>query len=49
MSKLATFLEADLDELVNEIKLEDAIALTSGAGLWHTHTIPSVNIPAIKV
>ncbi|KZT33940.1 beta-glucosidase [Sistotremastrum suecicum HHB10207 ss-3] len=49
MSKPSDIAQADLDRLVNDINLEDAIALTSGVGFWHTHAVPSANIPAIKV
>ncbi|KZT34807.1 glycoside hydrolase family 3 protein [Sistotremastrum suecicum HHB10207 ss-3] len=49
MPSVSRFVDADLDALVNELKLEDAIALTSGAGLWTTHAVPSAGIPSIKV
>ncbi|KZS87466.1 glycoside hydrolase family 3 protein [Sistotremastrum niveocremeum HHB9708] len=49
MPKPSDIAHADLDELVKGIKLEDAIALTSGVGFWNTHAVSSANIPAIKV
>ena len=41
--------KANLDELVNKLTQEEAILLTAGVGFWHTHTIPRLGIPAVKV
>lgn len=40
---------ADLDDIVEKLTQEEAILLTAGVGFWHTHAVPRLNIPAIKV
>lgn len=41
--------KANLDELVEKLTQEEAILLTAGVGFWHTHAIPRLGIPAVKV
>ena len=44
------FATADIDKVVNELTTDEAILLTAGAlGLWHTHSVDRLGIPAIKV
>jgi beta-glucosidase len=43
------FASADLSKIVDELTTEEAISLIAGVGLWHTHAIPRLNIPAVKV
>ncbi|KAI0053793.1 glycoside hydrolase family 3 protein [Auriscalpium vulgare] len=43
------FANADLDEIVENLKTEEAIALIAGVGFWHTHAVPRLGIPAVKV
>jgi beta-glucosidase len=49
MSKATDFATANLDELVEALSLDEAIALTGGEGFWHTSAVPRLGIPAIKV
>ena len=49
MSKATTFANANLDEIVEALSVDEAIALTGGEGFWHTSAIPRLGIPAIKV
>ncbi|OJA21227.1 hypothetical protein AZE42_07989 [Rhizopogon vesiculosus] len=52
-SKLAMpwsdFANADVDDIVEKLTTDEAILLTAGVGFWHTHEIPRLGIPAIKV
>ncbi|KAJ8488421.1 hypothetical protein ONZ51_g3578 [Trametes cubensis] len=43
------FAEADLSEVVEQLTTDEAILLTAGVGFWHTHAVPRLGIPAIKV
>lgn len=43
------FANADIKEIVEELTLEEAISLIAGVGFWHTHGVPRLNIPAVKV
>ena len=43
------FAERDLDEVVEELTTDEAILLTAGVGFWHTHAVPRLGIPAVKV
>lgn len=43
------FARANLDDVVDALTTDEAILLTAGVGLWHTHSIPRLGIPAIKV
>jgi beta-glucosidase len=41
--------KADTVELVENLTTDEAISLTAGVGFWHTHAVPRLGIPAIKV
>ncbi|KAF8839076.1 glycoside hydrolase family 3 protein [Paxillus ammoniavirescens] len=43
------FAKVDVDEIVEKLTTDEAILLTAGVGFWHTHEIPRLGIPAIKV
>ncbi|KAF8577032.1 glycoside hydrolase family 3 protein [Ramaria rubella] len=43
------FAKADIRSIVEQLSLEEAISLIAGVGFWHTHAIPRLGIPAIKV
>ncbi|OSD02184.1 glycoside hydrolase family 3 protein [Trametes coccinea BRFM310] len=43
------FAKADLSEVVEQLTTDEAILLTAGVGFWHTHAVPRLGIPAIKV
>lgn len=43
------FRNANIDEIVDQLTTDEAISLTAGVGFWHTHEIPRLGIPAIKV
>jgi beta-glucosidase len=43
------FANANVDEIVEHLTTDEAILLTAGVGFWHTHAIPRLGIPAIKV
>lgn len=43
------FAKANIDDIVNQLTAEEAFSLTAGVGFWHTHGIPRLGIPAIKV
>ncbi|KIJ58514.1 glycoside hydrolase family 3 protein [Hydnomerulius pinastri MD-312] len=43
------FAHADVDDIVEKLTTDEAILLTAGVGSWHTHQIPRLGIPAIKV
>jgi beta-glucosidase len=43
------FANANIDEVVDKLTHEEAILLTAGVGFWHTHAIPRLDIPAVKV
>lgn len=43
------FAKADVKSIVEQLTLEEAIALTAGVGFWHTHGIPRLGVPPIKV
>ncbi|KIM30941.1 glycoside hydrolase family 3 protein [Serendipita vermifera MAFF 305830] len=45
----STFANANLDEIVEALSVDEAIALTGGQGFWHTSAIPRLGVPAIKV
>ncbi|KAG6835332.1 hypothetical protein H0H93_002599, partial [Arthromyces matolae] len=49
MPQPSDFANANLDEIVEKLTNDEAIALTSGVGLFHTHAIERLGIPAIKV
>jgi beta-glucosidase len=41
--------KADVAKLVDNLTTAEAISLTAGVGFWHTHEVPRLGIPAIKV
>lgn len=41
--------KASIPDLVEQLTTDEAILLTAGVGFWHTHAIPRLGIPAIKV
>ncbi|EIW85859.1 glycoside hydrolase family 3 protein [Coniophora puteana RWD-64-598 SS2] len=43
------FAKADVDDIVEKLTIEEAILLTAGVGFWHTHAVPRLGIPAIKM
>ncbi|TFK20101.1 glycoside hydrolase family 3 protein [Coprinopsis marcescibilis] len=43
------FANANIEEIVEKLTLDEAIQLTAGVGFWHTHAIERLGIPAIKV
>lgn len=43
------FAHANVDEIVEKLTTDEAISLTAGVGFWHTHAVPRLGIPAIKV
>lgn len=43
------FAKADVDDIVEKLTTDEAILLTAGVGFWHTHEVPRLGIPAIKV
>jgi beta-glucosidase len=43
------FAHANVDDVVEQLTTDEAILLTAGVGFWHTHEIPRLGIPAIKV
>ncbi|EGN96322.1 glycoside hydrolase family 3 protein [Serpula lacrymans var. lacrymans S7.3] len=43
------FANADIDQIVESLTTDEAILLTAGVGFWHTHAVPRLGIPAIKV
>jgi hypothetical protein len=46
---LSDFANADINGIVDELSVEEAVKLIAGVGLWHTATIERLGIPAIKV
>ncbi|KAF9235615.1 glycoside hydrolase family 3 protein [Melanogaster broomeanus] len=43
------FAKVDVDDIVEQLTTDEAILLTAGVGFWHTHEIPRLGIPSIKV
>jgi len=39
----------DVDHIVKALTTDEAILLTAGVGFWHTHQVPRLGVPAIKV
>lgn len=39
----------DIDTLVESLTTDEAILLTAGVGFWHTHGVPRLGIPPVKV
>jgi beta-glucosidase len=43
------FAKADLASIVAQLTTEEAIDLIAGVGFWHTHAVPRLGVPAVKV
>ena len=43
------FANASIPNVLEQLTTDEAILLTAGVGFWHTHAIPRLGIPAIKV
>lgn len=43
------FKNANIDEVVDKLTTDESILLSAGVGFWHTHAIPRLGVPAIKV
>ncbi|KAI0343869.1 beta-glucosidase [Trametopsis cervina] len=43
------FKNADIDEVVENLTTDEAILLTAGVGFWHTHGVPRLGVPPLKV
>ncbi|KAL0065948.1 hypothetical protein AAF712_007075 [Marasmius tenuissimus] len=43
------FAKANIDEILEQLTTDEAIQLIAGVGFWHTHAVPRLGIPAIKV
>lgn len=43
------FANADIESVVDQLTLAEAISLISGVGFWRTAAVPRLGIPAIKV
>jgi len=39
----------DVEDVLSQLNIDEKISLLSGADLWHTASIPRLNIPAIRV
>ncbi|OBZ75776.1 putative beta-glucosidase J [Grifola frondosa] len=43
------FANASILDVVEQLTTDETILLTAGVGSWHTHAVPRLGIPAIKV
>ncbi|KAM5541949.1 hypothetical protein V8D89_004259 [Ganoderma adspersum] len=43
------FAKASIPDVVEQLTTDEAILLTAGVGFWHTHAVPRLGIPAVKV
>ncbi|OCH85372.1 beta-glucosidase [Obba rivulosa] len=43
------FAHANIADVVEQLTTDEAILLTAGVGFWHTHAVPRLGIPALKV
>ena len=43
------FAKASIDEVVEQLTTDEAILLTAGVGFWHTHGVPRLGVPPLKV
>lgn len=43
------FAKASIPDVVEQLTTDEAILLTAGVGFWHTHGVPRLGVPAIKV
>ena len=46
---MSSFAKANIADVVEQLTTDEAILLTAGVGFWHTHAVPRLGIPAIKV
>jgi beta-glucosidase len=46
---LSTEQEAHIESLVAQLTLEEKVAMAAGADAWHTHAVPRLGIPSVKV
>ncbi|KAG8874632.1 hypothetical protein FRB97_005773 [Tulasnella sp. 331] len=47
--KLSSFADADLDDIVEKLTIDEAISLIAGVKFWWTAAVPRLGIPSIKV
>jgi len=47
-SKPSVFANANIEEIVEKLTIDEAISLTAGVGFWHTAQVSRLHIPAIK-
>ena len=43
------FAKASVSEIAEQLTTDEAILLTAGVGFWHTHGVPRLGVPPIKV
>ena len=43
------FKNANIDEVLEQMTTDEAILLTAGVGFWHTHGVPRLGVPPVKV
>lgn len=43
------FATADIDKVLNKLKMEEVILLTSGVRMWYTRSVDRLRIPSVKV
>ncbi|KAK7679614.1 hypothetical protein QCA50_017325 [Cerrena zonata] len=43
------FAKASIPEVLQQLTTDEAILLTAGVGFWHTHGVPRLGVPPIKV
>ena len=43
------FKNVDIEQVVEQLTTDESILLTAGVGFWHTHAVPRLGIPPIKV
>lgn len=48
-SRLSDFARADLDDIVDQLTVDEAISLIAGVGFWWTAAVPRLGVPSIKV
>lgn len=44
-----SFIDADLDEIISKLTVQEKAALIAGKDFWRTSAIPRLNVPSIKV
>lgn len=43
------FAKANIAQVAEKLTTDEAISLIAGVGFWHTHPVPRLGVPAIKV